>query len=238
MSAFLENKSAVVTGGTRGIGRAIAKALAEAGAQVAICGRQPEPTAAAASEIQNETGARVVGQAADVSRLEDVRAFFQFVDREFGGLDILVNNAGIGIFGSVAELEPADWERTIGTNLSGVYYCSREALHRFGNRGGGSIINMSSLAGKNAFAGGAAYNASKFGLTGFSEALMQDHRHQNVKVSYVMPGSVATEFGGGEAGASWKIAPQDVAEVVLAILHMPERTLISRVEMRPSRPSK
>jgi NADP-dependent 3-hydroxy acid dehydrogenase YdfG len=162
------------------------------------------------------------------------------VDRELGGLNILVNNAGIGIFRSAGELSVEEWDRVIGTNLSGAFYCTREALSRFGQARGGRIINISSLAGKNPFAGGSAYNASKFGLNALSEATMLDHRYDNVGVSYIMPGSVATEFSGQrEKGHSdWKIAPEDIAEIVLSILRMPERTLISRIEVRPSRPQK
>jgi NADP-dependent 3-hydroxy acid dehydrogenase YdfG len=127
----------------------------------------------------------------------------------------------------------------INTNLCGVFYCCHEALSRFHQRGGGYVINISSLAGRNPFAGGAAYNASKFGVNGFSEALMLDHRYDNVRVSYVMPGSVDTEFGGGSAtNAGWKIQPQDIAEIVLMLLKLPERTLVSRVEVRPSKPAK
>jgi NAD(P)-dependent dehydrogenase (short-subunit alcohol dehydrogenase family) len=153
-------------------------------------------------------------------------------------LDFLINNAGIGVFKSVADLTPEDWRRTIDLNLSGVYYCSHEALPRMRKRGGGYIINIGSLAGKNAFAGGAAYNASKFGLNGFSEAMMLDHRHENVRVSCIMPGSVDTGFGAQAGSAAWKIQPADVAEVVAMLLHMPARTLISRVEIRPSKPQK
>jgi NADP-dependent 3-hydroxy acid dehydrogenase YdfG len=149
-----------------------------------------------------------------------------------------VNNAGIGVFKSTAELSVEDWQKTVETNLSGVFYCCREALPRFKQRGGGHIVNISSLAGKNAFAGGAAYNASKFGLNGFSEAMMLDHRYEQVRVSYVMPGSVDTEFSSGAARADWKIAPEDIGEIVLMLVRMPERTLVSRVEVRPSRPLK
>jgi NADP-dependent 3-hydroxy acid dehydrogenase YdfG len=131
-----------------------------------------------------------------------------------------------------------EWDRTISINLNGAFYCSREALQRFRRRGGGFIINISSLAGKNPFAGGAAYNASKFGMNGFTEALMLDHRYDKVRVSYIMPGSVATEFSPSAPTAEWKIASEDIAEIVLSLLRMPERTLISRVEVRPSRPPK
>ncbi len=234
MDRFLEGKTALVTGGTRGIGHAISRALLSSGASVAICGRSAEGVDRALAELSSV--GRIVGRPADVSRDEDVSELFRFVDQSFGGgLDILINNAGVGIFGSVAELTIDQWRRTIATNLDGTFYCCREALPRFRARGGGFVINISSLAGRNPFAGGSAYNASKFGLNGFSEALMLDHRYDKVRVSYIMPGSVATEFG-SVAGADWKIAAEDIAEIVLTLLRMPERTLISRVEVRPSRP--
>ncbi|HOL71253.1 MAG TPA: SDR family oxidoreductase [Bryobacteraceae bacterium] len=235
MGTFLDGKLAVVTGGGRGIGLAITEALLESGAAVAICGRS-EQSLAEARETLGRNGRKLVARTADVSKPEDVRAFFEFVDRELGGLDILVNNAGVGHFASVAETSLEVWEATIRTNLNGAFYCSREALARFRKRGGGFIINISSLAGKNAFAGGAAYNASKFGLNGFTEAMMLDHRYDNVRVSCIMPGSVDTRFNPELSSADWKIAPKDIAEIVLAILRMPERTLISRVEVRPSKP--
>jgi 3-oxoacyl-[acyl-carrier protein] reductase len=165
-----------------------------------------------------------------------VSKFFKLVDEQLGGLDILVNNAGIGIFRSVADLSYEDWKTTLDTNLSGVFYCCHEAVPRLRHRGGGAIVNISSLAGRNPFVGGSAYNASKFGLNGFSEALMLDHRYDKIRVTYVMPGSVDTEFGGHSAQASWKMAPQDVADAVMMVLRMPERTTISRIEMRPSLP--
>jgi len=238
MERFLEAKCAVVTGGTRGIGRAIAEALLRAGASVAICGRSPEGVTRAVAELGTRTGGKVVGRAADVGRWEDVEALFELVDRELGGLDILVNNAGVGLFGPVGNLRLEEWRRTIDTNLSGVFYCCRLAVPRMRNRGGGFVINISSLAGKNAIAGGAAYNASKFGLNGFSEAMMLDHRYEDIRVSYVMPGSVDTAFSPGAPAADWKIAPEDVAEIVLAVLRMPPRTLVSRVEIRPTKPKR
>ena len=228
----LEGKIAAVTGGTRGIGRAIAERLLAEGARVAICGRSAD----AVERAVREMGERCAGVAADVARPEEVSKFFRLIDERFGALDILVNNAGVGIFRNVRDTTVEEWHAQIDTNLNGAFYCSREALQRFGNPRGGYIINISSLAGKNPFAGGAAYNASKFGLNGFSEAMMLDHRYDNVRVSYVMPGSVATEFGAGVA--EWKIAPQDVAEVVVLLLRMPVRTTVSRVEIRPSKPKK
>lgn len=237
MESTFENKVAIVTGGTRGIGRAVTEALLAAGASVAICGRDEAKLRETVSVLQ-KNGGRVAGQRADVANADDVRRFFEFVDGEFGGLDILVNNAGVGVFRSVAELTIEDWKKTLETNLSGVFYCCHEALPRFQKRGGGYVINVSSLAGRNPFAGGAAYNASKFGLNGFSEAMMLDHRYESVRVSYVMPGSVDTEFGSHGTGADWKIAPEDVAEIILMLLKMPQRTLVSRVEVRPSKPPK
>ena len=237
MEQFLDGKRAIVTGATRGIGRAIAEALLRHGAGVAICGRSEEGVRLAVSELGQRTGGRIVGRAADVGDPEQVAAFFDFVDRNLGDLDILVNNAGIGIFRPLPELSLEDWQRTIDTNLSGAFYCCREALPRFRQRGG-FVINVSSLAGKNAVAGGAAYCASKFGLTGFSETMMLDHRYQDVRVCYIMPGSVDTDFNARARAPEWKIAPEDVAEVVLLVLRMPERTLISRVEIRPAKPKR
>jgi NAD(P)-dependent dehydrogenase (short-subunit alcohol dehydrogenase family) len=239
MDKLLSGKIAVVTGGTRGIGRAIAERLLREGASVAFCGRSPESVARAAAEMAKATGGTVLGEAADVSKAEEVSRFFQIVEARFGGLHVLINNAGLGIFRRVAELSIEEWRQMIELNLSGVFYCCREALQRFNNANGGYIINISSLAGKNAFSGGAGYNASKFGLNGFSEALMMDHRYDNVRVSYIMPGSVDTEFDSDAAGREdWKIAPADVAEVVMGLIRMPERTLVSRVEMRPLKPKK
>jgi NAD(P)-dependent dehydrogenase (short-subunit alcohol dehydrogenase family) len=238
MDRFLQGKTALVTGASRGIGRSIAEALVRSGAAVAICGRSAEGVHQAVQEMAEQMGSRVTGMAADVGRPEEVEALFRFADQSLGGLDILVNNAGVGVFRPVADLSLEEWRQTIETNLSGAFYCCREAMPRFRQRGGGFVINISSLAGKNPIAGGAAYNASKFGLNGFSEAMMLDHRYEGVRVCYVMPGSVDTEFGGHARGRDWMIAPEDIAEVVLAVLRMPERTLISRVEIRPAKPRK
>jgi NAD(P)-dependent dehydrogenase (short-subunit alcohol dehydrogenase family) len=236
----LSGKIAIVTGGTRGIGRAIAERLLREGAFVAICGRTRDSTDRAVTEMKPL--GRIFGHPADVTQVQQVSNFFQLVDREFGGLDVLVNNAGEGLFRKVADMTPEEWHRNIDLNLNGPYYCSHEALARFIPRGGGFIVNISSLAAKNPFSGGAGYNASKFGLNGFSEAMMLDHRHDNVRVSSIMPGSVDTDFSGDpskRAGdTSWMIAPEDVAEAVVMVLSMPARTMVSRVEMRPSRPKK
>lgn len=234
----LSERVCLVTGGTRGIGRAIAKMLLMEGASVAICGQRQETVDEAVAGLAADATGKVKGKAADVRNHEEVAELFRFVDAEFGRLDVLVNNAGVGIFRHVRELSLDEWKHTLETNLYGAFYCSREALFRFGTNGGGYIVNISSMAGANAFAGGAAYNASKFGLTGFTEAMMQDVRNENVKVSYIMPGSVATEFSGRAStdGANWKIWPEDIADIVRLLLEMPERTLVSRVEVRPARP--
>jgi 3-oxoacyl-[acyl-carrier protein] reductase len=230
---FLDGKVAVVTGGNRGIGRGIVEALAREGAAVILTARSGETAAKAAGEVG--PGAR--GVACDVRSYEAVRSLFQEADRAHGGVDVLVNNAGIGVFAPLADLSPDDWHAVIETNLNGVYYCCHEAIPLMRKKGGGYIFNISSLAGRNAFPNGTAYNASKFGLNGFSEALMQEVRYDGIRVSYLMPGSVATDFGrGSTAKAGWALTPADVAEVVIDLLRSPEHALYSRVEMRPSQP--
>lgn len=207
---------------------------------MAICGRSGDSLDLAIDGLRRDfldDDLKLVALPADVRDEDAVARLFQAMDSEFGGLDILVNNAGVGIFRSLADLDPQDWRTVIETNLTGAYLCSHAALPRFRARGGGWIVNIASLASVNAFAGGAAYNASKFGLLGMAEAAMLDHRHDGVKVSTVLPGSVSSGFS-SSGEADWKIAPDDVAEVVALILSMPERTLVSHVEMRPSRPPK
>jgi len=232
---FLDGKVGVVTGGNRGIGRGVAQALAREGATVALTARSAEAAAQAAREL----GGGALGFACDVRSFDAVRHLFQEVERAAGGVDVLVNNAGIGIFAPVADLSPDDWRAVIETNLNGVYYCCHEAIPLMRRRGGGYIFNVSSLAGRNAFPAGAAYNASKFGLNGFSEALMQEVRYDGIRVSYLMPGSVATDFGrGATSKQGWALTPADVAAVVLDLLRSPRHALYSRVEMRPSQPPK
>jgi NAD(P)-dependent dehydrogenase (short-subunit alcohol dehydrogenase family) len=241
MDQFLSGKKAIVTGGSKGIGFAIAKALLAEGADVLLCARNEESLASAVLELKTTAPERkVFGRRTDVSRSQEVAELFAAADRELGGLDILVNNAGSATFRATADFTVEEWDRVLGTNLSGAFYCSREALLRFRTLKQGAIINISSLAGKNPFAGGSAYNASKFGLNGFGEAMMLDHRNDGVRVSTIMPGSVDTQFGGqpGAQRSDWKIAPEDIAEIVLDILRKPQRTLVSRVEVRPARPQK
>ena len=230
----LRGKSAIVTGGSRGIGRAIAEALLSEGAAVAICARGEASLEAALLDLQGS--GRIVGQRCDVGRWNEAERFFAFVDRELSGVDILVNNAGVGRFAPVAELSPQDWDDVIHTNLSGPFYFSRLAVPRMKRRGGGFILNIGSLAGKYPFAGGTAYNASKFGLAGFTEAAMLDLRHDNIRVSTIMPGSVQTEFRSGTENADWKLDPAAVASTAMHLIKTPARNLASRVEMRPSRP--
>jgi len=234
----LNGKTAIVTGGTKGIGRAIAEALLGEGVAVCISARHEDEIERAVGELGDVGEAKVTGAVCDVRDYEEVKALFEHTVAELGGVDILVNNAGIGVFASVEDLSPEDFRAVLETNLFGVYYCCHEAIPQMKRRGGGYIINISSLAGVNAHPQMAAYNASKFGLNGFSEALMQEVRQDNIKVSYVMPGSVNTHFGGGKPSAekSWELQPSDIAQVVLDLLHHPERSLPSRVEIRPSKP--
>jgi len=219
----------LVTGGSKGIGLAIAKAFLDRGEDVVIGARAPSTSL---------RSARLHAVQADVRKPEDAQKLVNEAVARFGGLDVLVNNAGIGRFVNVADMTLDDWHAIIETNLNGVFYCTRAAIPAMRRRGGGFIVNISSLAGKNAFPGAAAYCASKAALNQFSEALMQELRYDNIRVSYVMPGSVATEFGGHEVtGAeSWKLTSEDVAKVVLDLVSHDPRSLPSRVELRPSRP--
>ena len=236
VDAVLEGKVALITGGSKGIGFAIAEALVSQGARVMITGRD----AADLERAQARLGPRALSVSADARLAEEVERAVQATVDGHGGLDVLVNNAGIGIFKNAADMSPAEWQSIIDTNLSGVFYYCHAAIPHLRRRGGGWIVNISSLAGKNPFTGGAAYCASKAGLNAFSEALMQEVRYDNIRVTYVMPGSVATGFSGrGEPGkADWKIQPEDIGQMVLDLLAMPPRSLPSRVEMRPSRPQK
>lgn len=234
-TTFLEGKVALVTGGSRGIGEAVAAALLDRGASVVITGLDEARLEQA--RLRLAPPERVSAVRADVRDLEQVRAALDHTVRRFGGLDILVNNAGIGRFVEVADMTPGDWRAVIDTNLTGVFYCCHEALPHLRRRGGGWIINLSSLAGRNAFPKAAAYCASKAGLNAFSEALMQEVRYDNIRVSYVMPGSVDTAFGGPGAGeGDWKLSPGDVARVIVDLLAHDSRSLPSRVEIRPSKP--
>ena len=240
MATELTDKIAVVTGGTRGIGYSIAEALLAEGAKVFICGRDAAVLKSALGRLGGAAKDRIAGRVADMRRYDDCRKLISAAAERFGGLDILVNNAGIGIFKPVDEITPEEWNYIIETNLSGVFYCCREAIPLMRKRGGGYIFNISSLAGVNPFAGGSAYNASKFGLNGFSEAMMQDIRHDGIRVSYIMPGSVDTEFNRApqfrSPEAGWKLTGEDIAKAVVDLYKFPKTALASRIEMRPSQP--
>lgn len=236
----LTGKTAIVTGATKGIGRAIAESLVRAGVNVSISARHQGEIERAVKELNEPGNVRAAGFVCDVRDEAQVRSYFARSVETFGGVDILVNNAGVGQFGPVESTSGDDFRAVIETNLCGVFYCCHEAIPLMKQRGGGYIFNISSLAGTNAHPQMAAYNASKFGLNGFSEALMQEVRHDNIKVSYIMPGSVNTGFGGDEPSdeKSWQLQPQDVARAVMDLLSYPDRALASRIELRPSRPPK
>jgi NAD(P)-dependent dehydrogenase (short-subunit alcohol dehydrogenase family) len=207
---------------------------------VCVSGRDVDEIKRTVDELGDAGDGQITGAVCDVRDEEQVRALFEHAIAELGGVDVLVNNAGVGLFGRVEEMSPADFRAVVETNLFGVFYCCREAIPQMKRRGGGYIINISSLAGANPHPEMSAYNASKFGLNGFSEALMQEVRQDGIKVSYIMPGSVNTAFGGDapDDSKSWQLQPADIARVVLNLLNHDERSLPSRVEIRPSRPPK
>ncbi len=236
--ASLSGKVAIVTGGSRGIGLATARELLRAGASVAITGTSGQHLAAAEKALQEAEGAgRVLPLRADVRNHDEVAAAVAEVVSRFGGLDILVNNAGVGVFRAVADMSVDEWHQVIDTNLTGVFYCCHAALPHLRSRGGGWIINISSLASKNAFVNGGAYCASKSALNAFSEALMQEVRYEGIRVAYVLPGSVSTGFGGlANTKTTGALLPEDVAQVIADLIAHPARSLPSRVEIRPSQP--
>ena len=232
---------ALVTGGSKGIGRAIAAALLDAGTHVLITGRDATALASAASALAprgEAAGVRVEWFAGDVRREADANAMVAAAAERFGGVDIIVNNAATGILVEVADMTGDQWRETVETNLSGVFYCTRAAIPHLRARGGGWILNISSLASRNPFPRGAAYSATKAGLNAFGEALMQELRYDGIRVSTVCPGSVQTAFAGSDAGAAadWKLAPEDVARVVVDLIAHPGRSLPSHVDIRPSMP--
>ncbi len=228
----------LITGGTRGIGRALAETLLKTGDKVAVTGTTQDGVIAAEREL-----ARLGQAAAVICNVRDgssAELAVRTTVAKFGGLDVLINNAGVGVGVPVAEMPHDEWDRIIGTNITGVFNCCKAAIPHLRQRGGGWIVNVSSLASKNPFAGGAAYCASKAALNAFSEALMQEVRGDNIRVTYVLPGSVATGFSGREpsAGSDWKLLPEDVAQAIVDVLNHPARSLPSRIEIRPSRPQK
>jgi NAD(P)-dependent dehydrogenase (short-subunit alcohol dehydrogenase family) len=239
----LQGRVAIVTGGSRGIGLATATALCSEGIDVLLCGRSSDALDRAVnrikSKVESSAAGRVTSMVTDVRRPEQVQSLVESAVQQLGGLDILINNAGVGRFRPLSELTMEDWLETIETNLSGVFYCCRASIPVMRKGNGGWIVNVSSLAGKHPFAGGAAYCAAKAGLNALTESLMQEVRHDGIRVSCVLPGSVATEFAGNElSDGSWKLDAADVAQAIVDLLRHPKRSLPSRVEMRPSMPQK
>jgi len=232
----LNGKVAIVTGSTKGIGRAIARHLVDAGCQVVVSAR----TAADVEETVSALGEGATGIPCDVSDPKACRALVDEAVRRLGRLDILVNNAGVGVFKSISELSVEQWRKQIDVNLGGVFYCSKAALKALSESGDGFIINIGSLAGRNTFAGGTGYNASKFGLLGMTEAMMLDVRYDDIRVSIVMPGSVNTPFDDREPSPerTWRLEPDDCALAVMQLLAYPKDAHVSRIEMRPSQPKK
>ncbi len=241
MARSLQDKVAIVTGGSRGIGRAVAAALLGQGVHVTITGVNREHLDKAEGELARAAagGARVAAVAADVRDHLAVQSLLDVTVRRLDGIDILVNNAGVGWFGAVESQGADDWRRVMDTNVTGLFNCCRAAIPHLRRRGGGCIVNISSLAGSNPFAGGASYCASKAAVDAFSEALMQEVRQDGIRVSYIKPGSVNTDFAGrADPQNDWKLRPGDVAQVVVDLVSHDARSLPSRVEIRPSKPPK
>jgi 3-oxoacyl-[acyl-carrier protein] reductase len=235
-------RTTLITGGSRGIGYAVAEALLRNGEHVAFTGTSTDGVMRAEHALASAVGdaGRVAGIVCDVRDAASVERAVRTAAERFGGLDALVNNAGVGVGVPIADMPHDEWDRIIGTNLTGVFNCCKAAIPLLRARGGGWIVNISSLASKNPFVGGAAYCASKAGLNAFSEALMQELRYDNIRVTYVLPGSVATGFSGrtAETGADWKLLPEDVAHAIVDVMNHPARSLPSRIEIRPSQPKK
>ncbi len=234
----LTERVALVTGATKGIGRSIAEALVQAGCHVAVSARTAEDVHRAESELATLGGGNAIGVTCDVRDPGACADLVATTVERLGGLDVLVNNAGMGVFKPIQEMTVDEFQTQIETNLGGVFYCSKAAIPYLSAGDGGWIINIGSLAGRNAFAGGTAYNASKFGLRGLSEAMMLDLRYDNIRVSMIMPGSVNTAFAGTEPGpeGAWKLQGGDIARAVVDLLNYPGNALPSKIEMRPSQP--
>jgi 3-oxoacyl-[acyl-carrier protein] reductase len=235
--APLSDKVAVVTGGSRGIGRAIALRLASLGASVAICGRN-QAALERSAEALDKSGSPIFSLVADVTLPADVSSLISKTEATLGPITILVNNAGIGLFGPTHEKTEADWDRVLDSNLKSVFLVSRAVVPSMIRRGAGDIINISSLAGRNTFAGGGIYCASKWGVIGLSGCMAEDLRDQGIRVSVICPGSVATEFSGrGPKDPSEVLRPEDVAHAVAAIVTQGPQSFISEIHLRPLRKS-
>lgn len=235
----LQGKTALVTGGSKGIGLGIAESLIKEGMNVAVTSRSKEAIDQAAAQLNRIGPGKAIGIAADVRNLGAQQTSVERILQEWGRLDVLIANAGLGHFASIEDLTPTQWQDTIDTNLTGVFNSIKSSIPALKDSEG-YIITVASLAGTNFFAGGAAYNASKFGLVGFTQAIMLDLRHHGVKVSTIMPGSVATYFNDHNPSSAdaWKIQPEDLGQMVVDLLRMHPRTLPSKVEVRPTQPPK
>lgn len=235
----IKGKVALITGGSKGIGFGIAEALLNQGLKVAITSRSADSAKKAAEDLSSRTNTdkHILGIKADVRNMNHQVEAVNKTISEFGQLDVVIANAGLGHFGSIEDLTAKQWQEVIDTNLSGAFYSIKASVEAL-KKSKGYYITISSLAGANFFAGGAAYNASKFGLTGFTQAVMLDLRQHDVKVSTIMPGSVSTHFNGNEPSdkGDWKIQKEDLGEMVVDLLRMNPRTLPSKIEVRPSKP--
>jgi 3-oxoacyl-[acyl-carrier protein] reductase len=238
MSNQLQDKVAYITGGSKGIGYGIAQVLLENGMKVAITSRHLKAAQEAAKSLSDDES-RVLALESDVSSLQSEIDAVKAVTDHFGKLDVLIANAGVGHFASIEELTEEDWKNTIDTNLTGVFHSVKASIDAL-KKTQGYIITIASLAGTNFFANGSAYNASKFGLVGFTQAVMLDLRQYGVKVTTIMPGSVATHFNNHTPNEedAWKIQPEDIGLMVADLLNMHPRTLPSKIEVRPTTPGK
>lgn len=234
-----DQKTALVTGGSKGIGYGVAEVLIKAGIRVAITSRSQENADEAAAALNKIKEGYALGIESDVRSLSSQKESVQKVLDQWGRLDYFIANAGVGYFASIQDMTDEQWHETIDINLTGVFHSAKASIDAL-KETKGYFISIASLAGTNFFAGGSAYNASKFGLVGFSQAMMMDVRNDGIKVTTIMPGSVATHFNGHEPNEkdAWKIQPEDIGQIVLDLIRMPARTLPSKVEVRPSMPPK
>lgn len=232
-------KTALITGGSKGIGYGVAAVLVKEGIRVAITSRSQKSADEAATELNKIKEGYAIGIESDVRSLESQQNAVKVVLEKWGQLDYVIANAGVGHFASIYELTPEQWQETIDINLTGVFYSAKASLEAL-KETKGYFINISSLAGTNFFPDGTAYNASKFGLVGFSQAMMMDVRKDGIKVTTIMPGSVATEFANHQPSDkdAWKIQPEDIGQMVSDLIKMPARTLPSKIEVRPAVPGK
>lgn len=233
----LENKTSLITGGSKGIGLGIAEVMVRAGMRVAITARNEKEVQEAAQRLNKIREGSALGYKADVRSIEEQKHVVDQIIEKWGALDVVIANAGVGHFGNIETLTAKQWQDTIDINLTGVFNTVKVSIEGL-KKSKGFLITIASLAGTNFFAGGAAYNASKFGLVGFTQAVMLDLRQHGIRVSTIMPGSVATYFNDHTPSKedAWKIQPEDIGEMVVDLLKLNSRTLPSKIEVRPSMP--